>query len=144
MLRPSTTSAFVVACLLVVSGCDQRKTAEAQFIGTWHGTACIDCTFDFTFYPDHTWVDSGDGIGGYMVTERGRWFLDYKRILIRRDAEREPPLLILNVDDVTPNELKVRDSAGTMMILTRIKTLTREDINRIEAGGAPPRQVYLP
>src|ERR1017187_2748817 len=134
MPKLTITLPFVVASLLVMSGCDQRKGAEAQFIGTWQSTSCVDCTNDYTFYPDHTFIMSGESLGRYWLNDTGKWFLDYKRILLRRNNRKEPALVILNIHDVTPDEVKIShaDRIGT---LKRIKTLTREEIQRMVDGA---------
>lgn len=138
MLKPVFTLPFVVACLLVTSGCDQRRVAEAQFIGTWHSAACIDCTIDYTFYPDHTFIMSGESLGRYWLNDKGRWLLDYKRILLRLKDREESQLIILNINDVTPDELKISHADG-IETLKRIKTLTREDIQRLTDAPAAVR-----
>ncbi len=120
---------MTIACVLLMSSCDGRKAAEAQFIGSWHSSACIDCTFDLTFYPDHTFISSGESMGRYWINDTGKWYLDYKRIFLRRKDADEHALLIMNVADVTPGELKI-SHADWVQTYTRIGAMTREEIQK--------------
>ncbi len=126
MLRHARTSSFVIACLLLVSGCNQRKAAEAQFLGTW-SRANFDSTADLSFYPDHTFILSGESLGEYTVFDRGTWHLDYKRIFLRRKDRDESALVIMNVSDVTSDELKI-SHADYVETYKREKAMTPEEI----------------
>ena len=126
MLRHARTFSIVIGCLLLTGGCDQRKAAEAQFLGTWSHTN-FDSTADLSFYPDHTFILSGESLGEYTVYDSGTWHLDYKRIFLRRKDRDESALVIMNVSDVTPDELKISHS-DHVETYKREKTLTPAEI----------------
>ena len=130
MLTRSHIPALCSVFALLFGGCDQRKTAEAQFVGSWHSSACIDCTFDLTFFPDHTFISSGESLGRYWINGVGKWYLDYKRIFLRRKDADEHALIILKVADVTPDELKI-SHGDWVETYKRVKTMTREEIQNM-------------
>ena len=130
MLRPISVVTLSLASLFVTAGCDrQRDAAEAQIIGTWHGAACIDCTVDLTLYPNHTFISSGWSLGKYWVNDTGKWYLDYKRIFLRRKGADEHALVIMTIADVTPEELKIQHD-DWVETYRRGKTMTPEEIQR--------------
>jgi|GEM_PF-5355716 len=128
MLKPLTCLALLVGGALAFASCSNRRAAEAQFLGTW-SRPNMDSTSDLTFNPDHTFISSGISLGEYTVFDTGKWHLDYKRIFIRFDNRDEGALVILNIADVTPDELKIshKDSVETYR---RVRTLTREEIQQ--------------
>src|SRR5436305_10162304 len=126
MLRHARASSLVVGCVLLVSGRNDRNAAEAQFLGTWSRTN-FGSTADLSFYPDHTFLLSGESLGKYTVFDRGTWHLDYKRILLRRKDRDEGALVIMNVSDVTPDELTIRH-ADCVETYKRTKTMTPQEI----------------
>ncbi len=111
MLRPVTHLGLLACSVLLFASCSDRRTAEAQFLGTWSRTN-MDSTADLSFYPDHTFILSGESLGTYTIYDRGTWYLDYKRIFLRRINRDENALVILNVSDVTPDQLAISHSDG--------------------------------
>jgi hypothetical protein len=109
-----------------------RGPGQEILYGTWHSANCIDCTFDLTFFPDHTFISSGEGMGRYWIDNTGKWYADFNRILLfpdRRDVD-EPALGVIKLAGVADNELKV-DFAKGIMIYERRKTMTREEIQSL-------------
>jgi hypothetical protein len=125
---------FVCSALLF-AGCGNRHAAEAQFLGTW-SRANMDSTADLTFSSDHTFIQSGESLGEYTVFGTGKWYLDYRRILVRYkpvisapDDSGEERLIIINITDVTPDELKISHK-DWVEAYRRVRTLTREEIHQ--------------
>ena len=77
----------------------------------------FDSTSEFTFNADHSLVCSGESLGQHAVFFKGTWLLDGKRILIRE----EDKLHIMNIDDLRPGELWIRESEGRIVTYKRIK-----------------------
>jgi hypothetical protein len=131
MLKPLTSAtAGLFGCLLLLASCDNRREAEAQFLGTWRRINNMDSSFYLTFYPNHTFISSGESLGEYTVFDTGKWYLDYKRIFLRFNNRDENGLLIMNVADVTPQELKISHK-DFIEPYERVKTLTREKIQEM-------------
>ena len=105
-----------------------RGPGQAVLYGTWHSSACIDCTFDLTLYPDHTFISSGESLGRYWIHDTGTWYADFNRIFLsRRDVDEHAPLVIMKLAGVTDNELKITNG-DWVQTWTRGKTMTREEI----------------
>jgi hypothetical protein len=94
----------------------------------------MDSSENLTFLPDKSFIQSGVSLGEYTIFGTGKWYVDYKRILVRYkplvsapDDSGEERLIIINVADVTSDELKIshKDWVETYR---RVKTLTREEI----------------
>jgi hypothetical protein len=134
MLKPLASIGLLCGVLLVTS-CGNRREAEAQFLGTWRRVNNMDSSFYLTFYPDHTVISSGESLGEYTVFDTGKWYLDYKRIFLRFDNRDENGLLIMNVADVTPQELKISHE-DFIEPYERVKTLTREEIQEMASKRA--------
>ncbi len=126
MLKRVTYLGFLTCSVLLIGGCSDRRRAEAQFFGTW-SRANMDSTADLTFYPDHTFILSGESLGEYTVFDRGKWYLDYNRIFLRRKDRDEGALVIMNISDVTPDELKI-SHPDWIETYQRIPTKTPEEI----------------
>jgi hypothetical protein len=107
-----------------------RGPGQEILYGTWHSGACIDCTMDLTFFPNHTFISSGESMGRYWVDDTGTWYVDFNRILLRRRDVDEHPLVVLKLADVTDTELKIA-YGDRIMTYTRDKTMTREEIYRM-------------
>ena len=104
MLKPVTYLALLVCSELLFASCSNRHAAEAQFLGTWSRVNNMDSTADLTFFPDHTFISSGESLGEYVVFGTGKWYLDYNRILLREkpmfsapDDSGEERLYIINI-----------------------------------------------
>jgi hypothetical protein len=148
MLKPLTYFALLVCAGLLLSGCSNRRAAEAQFLGTWSRVNNMDSTADLTFFPDHTFISSGESLGEYTIFGTGKWYLDYKRILLREkplvsapDDSGEAKLYIINIADVTPDELKISHK-DWIERYRRVKTMTRDEIQsmagkRVEYSTTP-------
>ena len=148
MLKPLTYLAALTWAGLLVASCSDRRAAEAQFLGTWTRVNNMDSTADLTFFRDHTFISSGESVGEYTIFGTGKWYLDYKRILLHMKPlisapgdSGEDKLFIINVAEVTPNELKISHK-GFIESYKRVKTMTREEIqsmagNRVEYTTAP-------
>jgi hypothetical protein len=127
MLKPVAYLVLLASsALLLLEGCSDRRAAEAQFLGTW-SRASFDSTADLSFYPDHTFILSGESLGQYTVFDRGTWYLDYKRIFLRRKNRDENALIILNVSDVTGDQLSIAQS-DHIETYKREKTKTPDEI----------------
>jgi hypothetical protein len=90
----------------------------------------MDSSFYLTFYADHTFISSGESLGEYIIFDTGKWYLDYKRIFLRRKDADEHALVIMAIADVTPNELKISHK-NFIGPYERVKTLTREEIQEM-------------
>ena len=64
----------------------------------------------------------------YTVFATGRWFLDHKRILLRIKDREDGELVIMNIADVTPTELKI-SHADHVETFGRIATKTAAQIH---------------
>src|SRR5438477_13136760 len=106
MLKRIGSLALLACEFLLLANCSNRRAAEAQFLGTWTQSN-MDSTEDLTFYPDHTFISSGESLGEYTIFSTGKWYLDYKRIFLHLNNRDEHPLVIMNVADVTPEKLKI-------------------------------------
>jgi hypothetical protein len=126
MLRQFAYASLLVSSVLFVS-CSNRHVAEAQFLGTWSRVNNMDSTADLTFFPDHTFIMSGESLGEYTVFDTGKWYLDYKRIFLRLKDRDEGALVILNIADVTSNELTISHQ-DWIEVYRRAKTMTRAEI----------------
>ena len=104
-----------------------RGPGQEILYGTWHSSNCIDCTFDLTLYPDHTFISSGESMGRYWINDKGTWYADFNRIFLRRRDADEHALAIMKLADITEDKLKIAVDDGTMTY-SRIKTMTREEI----------------
>jgi len=114
---------------LLFASCSNREAAEAQFLGTWSRVNNMDSTADLTFFADHTFISSGESMGEYTIYDTGKWYLDYKRIFLRLNNRDEGALIILNISDVTTDELKIA-LKGWIETYKRVKTLTLEEIQQ--------------
>lgn len=104
-----------------------RGPGQEILYGTWHSSACIDCSFDLTLYPDHTFISSGESLGRYWVNDTGTWYADFNSIFLRRRDADERALVIMKLSDVTDKELKITHG-DWVETWTRGKTMTREEI----------------
>ncbi len=105
-----------------------RGPGQEILYGTWHNSDGLDSTIDLTLYSDHTFIDSGEGMGRYWINDTGKWYADFNRIFFfgRRDFDK-PPFEVLRLAGVTDNELKTTDGKWVMTFI-RKKTLTREEL----------------
>ena len=109
-----------------------RGPGQEILCGTWHNGDCLDCSFDLTLYPDHTFISSGEGMGRYWINYTGKWYADFNRIFLfpdRRDVD-DPALAVLRLAGVTDTELKTTDGKG-IMTYRRAKTMTRQEIQSL-------------
>lgn len=107
-----------------------RGPGQEVLYGTWHSSACIDCTFDLTLFPNHTFISSGESMGRYGINDTGTWYADFNRIFLQRRDADEHALVIMKLSDVTGKELKISHS-DWVETWTRGKTMTREEIERM-------------
>jgi hypothetical protein len=126
MLKRIVYFTFVTGSVLLLAGCSARRAAEAQFLGTWSRTN-MDSTADLSFYPDHTFILSGESLSEYTVFDRGTWYLDDKRIFLHRNNRDENALIILNVSDVTADQLSIAH-ADHVETYKHEKAKSREEI----------------
>ena len=107
-----------------------RGPGQGILYGTWHSSACIDCSFDLTLYPDHTFISSGESLGRYWINDTGTWYADLNSIFLRRRDADERALVIMKLVDVTDKELKITHG-DWVETWTRGKTMTREQIQNM-------------
>ncbi len=122
----------LAACGALVFAYERYYRGPGQEIlyGTWHGSACIDCTVDLTLYPDHTFISSGESLGQYWINDTGTWYADFNTIFLRRRDADEQALVLMKLVDVTDKELKITHG-DWVETWRRGKTMTREQIQNM-------------
>ena len=127
MIKPLRYLAVLACCFAY--GCD-RSGADRQIVGSWTAPN-FDSVSQFNFYADHTFILSGESLGEHVIFDKGTWMFDAKRILVRVKDRDEGKLVILNVVDLTQDELKIRHSDTWVETLKRVKTQTPEEIQTL-------------
>jgi hypothetical protein len=80
---------------------------------------CIDGTNLITLEPNHNAVGFGDYLGREGVLDyRGRWYADGEQLIIRYDDGGEGRLIVMQIQEITPEVIRVR-WGSTEMRLTR-------------------------
>lgn len=97
-----------------------RGPTESVFFGTWEMEGgCMDCTSLITLEPNHNAVGFGDYVGRNGVLDyRGRWYAGGKQLIIRYDDGGEGRLIVMQIQEITPEVIRVR-WGGTEMRLKR-------------------------
>jgi hypothetical protein len=120
-----------------------RGPTDNVFFGTWVIEGCIDCTNLITFQPNHDAIGFGDYMGlEDQLDYRGRWYAGGKQLIIQYDDGGEGRLIVMKIQEITPNAIRV-SWGGTEMRLTRSRRTPPQASDQAIQRTAPRSDAQL-